>query len=282
MDTNSNQKDKTQVTSKDVSIGQKMSHEAVFLTVSKKAEKISTAIYMVTDLIESIDPIRQKMRSCSIDLIGQTRAMSSAFSGDIYFNIARTVNTSWELMSLIEVSSSVGFVSDMNANILKKVLIEFISSLRDKQRRESFAHIEDLKMGESLSDQITLSKKLFDVDEKETNISLPEKEIKDTSEFIKDNKMSFIKKEKVSNGQTNVKKINISTKKPTDSSPKKSERKEKIVEIVRQKGEVNISDIASSFEGVSSKTIQRELTSLVEANVLLRIGEKRWSKYSFV
>ncbi len=261
------------------SIGQKLSHEAVFMSVAKKAEKISTALYMVTDLIDSTDPIRQKLRLCSVELIGQTRRLSSAFSGDIYFDIARTINTSWELVSLIEVSSSVGFISDMNAKILKTVLIEFISSLRDKQKRESFSHMQDLKIGESLSDQITLSKKLFEIDEEESY----------KGQTIKDKEMSFIKPQIYK--QEKAEKIKREFKSPqieqassrpntSENKPKSSERKDKIIEIVREKNEVNIGDIATSFPDVSSKTIQRELTSLVEENVLLKTGEKRWSKYS--
>lgn len=275
MEKDINQKDIERGLTNQLPQGQKLSHEAVFMTVSKKAEKISTALYMVTDLIEIKDPIRQKIRSCSVDLISQTRGLSSSFSGDIYFAVARTINTSWELVSLIEVSSSVGFISDMNAKILKTVLIEFISSLRDKQKRESFSHMQDLKIGESLSNQITLSKKLFEIEEDVSEL-----------ESIKDKEMSFTKPvfKKVTSGSFNfsekLKTESIKTHKSEYQKPKSSDRKDRIIEIIKEKGEVNIGDISGSFPDVSSKTIQRELTALVEENVLLKTGEKRWSKYS--
>ncbi len=287
MDNNINQKDKNLSESQIKTIGQKPSHEAVFMTMSKKAEKISTALYMVTDLINANDPIRQRIRECSIELIAESRSMTHAFSGDIYFSIARAINKSWEIISLVEVASSVGFVSDMNARILKSVIIELISSLRDKQKRESFSQIEDMKIGESLSDQISLSKSLFEVKEEviSKRQNLPENKL-----AIKDKIMSF----KTPSPKTNTPNVpseevaldnpSYSHKKFTEyvSKPKPSERRSKIIDIIKEKVEVGVNDIMTSFPDVSSKTIQRELTSLVEENVLKREGEKRWSKYSLI
>ena len=301
METNFSQTDKKDIYKVPNSIGQKLSHEAVFMTLSKKTEKISTALYMVTDLIDVADPIRQRIRECSVDLIAETRSMSSAFSGDIYFSIARAINKSWEIISLVEVSSSVGFISDMNAKILKSVLIELISSLRDKQKRESFGQIEDLKIGESLADQITLSKSLFDVKDSKEEERFDKGQIAPhKSPKIKDKQMSLKTKPEASYRKFELPKEMIertpliqteenmgelySHRKFTEFvvKPKASERRSKIIDIIKEKGEVVVNDITDSFPGISSKTIQRELTSLVEENVLKRVGEKRWSKYSLV
>ena len=266
-----NNSDKTNKETRISNIGSsdfKPSHEAVFMTMSKKAEKISTALYMVTDLIKENDPIRIKIRESSINLISETRNMSYAFSGDIYFIIARTVNKAWEIVSLIEVASSVGFISDMNSRVLKNVLIEFISFLRDKQRRESFNSLDDLKMGESLSDQIILSKKLFDI----------EQDVSYKGQTIKDNKMS-VKIEKA----PSLKKPEFTTdspKEPSMPAPKKSERRDQILSLIQQQTEVSVTDISTHFPGLSNKTIQRELISMVEEGVLKKEGDKRWSKYS--
>ncbi|MEZ4211187.1 MAG: DeoR family transcriptional regulator [Candidatus Paceibacterota bacterium] len=264
-------------------IGQKPSHEAVFMGVSKKAEKIGAAIYMVTDLIEFSDPIRHRIRQRSIDLISETRSMSYSFSGDVHFVIARCIGTAWEIVSLIEVASSVGFISDMNSKILKGVLVELIASLRDKQRREGFSQIEDLKIGESLSDQISLSKTLFDVSEdvfeKTKSVSAPIFSDKKTEVFSP----KISPSEKVLNDKEPEKnKTENNPKKESAVKSKPSDRRPKILEIIKEKGEVNVHDITASFPDVSSKTIQRELNSLVEENVLKRVGEKRWSKYSFI
>lgn len=284
MDTNSNQTDKKDLNKTPSLLRQKLSHEAVFMNMSKKTEKISTALYMVTDLISVDDPIRHRIRECGVELIAQTRSMSHSFSGDIYFVIARTINKSWEIISLVEVASSVGFISDMNARILKSVLVELISSLRDKQKRESFTRIEDLKIGESLADQISLSKSLFEVKEEP---EYKRQNSLDTVSLIKDKEMSFINPKEIQKRSPEIKEKQsgepaIYSHKEFPSfinKPKSGERRPKIIEIIKEKGEVNVNDILTSFPGISSKTIQRELNALVEENVLKRVGEKRWSKY---
>ncbi len=259
-------------------IGQKPSHEAVFMNVSKKAEKIGTALYMVTDLIDVSDPMRQRIRQRSIDLIGETRSMNHAFSGDVYFMVARAISTAWEMVSLIEVSSSVGFISDMNARVLKGVLIELISSLKDKQKREGFSQIDDLKIGESLSGQITLSKNLFDT----KDVSYKQDVVSDNINVSNEKVISHAvaKTEKPPQISQSIGVSNATRLEFKESKPKSSERKPKILEIIKTKGEVNVQDIMGSFPDVSSKTIQRELTALVDENILKRVGEKRWSKYS--
>jgi hypothetical protein len=260
-----------------ISIGQRQTHEAVFMGLTKKAEKISIGLYLVTDLIDPNDPIRNRIREGSMDLIKDTRAMTYAFSGDVYFMVARAISKSWEIVSLVDVASSVGFISDMNARILRGVLVEFIGALRDKQRREGFSNIEDLKIGESLASEISLTKELFEVKE----LTSKGQEIKDTNTSVK---MSFkkepVKTETPKNTEEKtgnfVEPIVIKNK---EEGPKKSDRREKIIEIIKEKKEVMIGDVTASFPDVSSKTIQRELTSLVEEGVLNKEGEKRWSKY---
>lgn len=134
-----------------------------------------------------------------------------------------------------------------------------------------------------MSDQISLSKTLFDVSEdvfeKTKSVSAPIFSDKKTEVFSP----KISPSEKVLNDrdfennktENNPKKESVVKSKPSDRRPK-------ILEIIKEKGEVNVHDITASFPDVSSKTIQRELNSLVEENVLKRVGEKRWSKYSFV
>jgi predicted HTH transcriptional regulator len=57
-------------------------------------------------------------------------------------------------------------------------------------------------------------------------------------------------------------------------------RRKKILEVVRSKGQATIHEFIESIQGCSSKTIQRELTSLVLSGTLKKTGERRWSKYS--
>ena len=63
-------------------------------------------------------------------------------------------------------------------------------------------------------------------------------------------------------------------------SVKKNTRQEAILSIIKNKKEVMIKDISSQFNGYSDKTIQRELFGMVKDGILIKSGEKRWSRYS--
>jgi DNA-binding transcriptional ArsR family regulator len=58
------------------------------------------------------------------------------------------------------------------------------------------------------------------------------------------------------------------------------DRKERILEIVKDKGQVSIKDISDTIKDVSEKSIQRDLNSLIEKGQVIRQGERRWSTYS--
>ena len=59
-------------------------------------------------------------------------------------------------------------------------------------------------------------------------------------------------------------------------------RKDRILDIIKDKGEATIKDISSNVTDCSEKTIQRELIDLIKDNIILRDGERRWSKYKMV
>ncbi len=58
------------------------------------------------------------------------------------------------------------------------------------------------------------------------------------------------------------------------------DRRERIKTVIEAKGEASIKDISEVITDCSEKTIQRELNSMIEDNIVKRHGERRWSKYS--
>lgn len=59
-----------------------------------------------------------------------------------------------------------------------------------------------------------------------------------------------------------------------------NKRTENIISVIKDKGTVYIKDISTIMRDISEKTIQRELRSLVDAGVLVKSGERRWTAYS--
>ena len=75
-----------------------------------------------------------------------------------------------------------------------------------------------------------------------------------------------------------------------ETSPKRVEkstgglnnRQKAIIEHLKSAGEARISDFFKKFQGISSRTIQRDLQDLVARDLLKREGEKRWTTYTRV
>ena len=59
-------------------------------------------------------------------------------------------------------------------------------------------------------------------------------------------------------------------------------RRDRVLLVLRDKGEATIKDIVDVVTDCSEKTIQRELISLIKDNIITREGERRWSKYKLV
>jgi hypothetical protein len=61
---------------------------------------------------------------------------------------------------------------------------------------------------------------------------------------------------------------------------KKNNRQSVIIGLLKRKKEIMIKDVSPLIDGVSEKTIQRELLAMVQSGILKKEGEKRWSRYS--
>lgn len=57
------------------------------------------------------------------------------------------------------------------------------------------------------------------------------------------------------------------------------DRKERIKDILREKGQIGIKDISDIITDVSEKSIQRDLNDLILSGAVVRLGERRWSTY---
>ena len=69
----------------------------------------------------------------------------------------------------------------------------------------------------------------------------------------------------------------------SSNTPKASaspDRRTRIQTILEAKGEATIKDISEIITDCSEKTVQRELSAMIEDNIVKRQGERRWSKYS--
>jgi DNA-binding transcriptional ArsR family regulator len=66
------------------------------------------------------------------------------------------------------------------------------------------------------------------------------------------------------------------------TAPRKTDRRDAVLSVLRSKGPSYIKDISTVIRDVSEKTIQRELSTLVDEGLVTRTGERRWTTYTLV
>lgn len=66
---------------------------------------------------------------------------------------------------------------------------------------------------------------------------------------------------------------------PAQKPTEQTGRRAQILTIIEAKGEVGVKDISAIIKDVSEKTIQRELNDMIDDGLIIREGERRWSKY---
>jgi predicted HTH transcriptional regulator len=73
--------------------------------------------------------------------------------------------------------------------------------------------------------------------------------------------------------------LNSKILKLPETKERRSIRQEHILRVLSAGTPMSIGEIGKRIKGCSEKTIQRELQELVDSKRVIRIGEKRWSKY---
>lgn len=59
-------------------------------------------------------------------------------------------------------------------------------------------------------------------------------------------------------------------------------RRTRILQVIKDKNNATIKDISEVVSDCSEKTVQRELIDLIKDGIIVREGERRWSKYRLV
>jgi hypothetical protein len=253
----------------------------VYDFANKKTEKLVTALYMVTDCMDTEDALKGKLRLLGVELLSDMYKLNTLFPLDKQTQIPVSISRINEILSFIEISYTIGFISEMNTLILKKEFNNLASELKSYQANDK--HFT-----------FTLDEKMFNVERVENDINNTNTFNYKGQSFIKDmsvntnkrtsyNALSFINKKNLAES--------ISRKRTTQNSNtiNKEERTKRIISIIKDKKDlpnnrdgVSIKDISFSFTDCSEKTIQRELNALVEKGELKKTGAKRWSRYAIV
>ncbi|MEK7538555.1 MAG: hypothetical protein AAB552_01810 [Patescibacteria group bacterium] len=283
--------------------------EVFAASTMKKTERLATALYLVTNFLPDAEPLKLRLRELALELVREASNVRYGTSGvearvleDIQTNIGET-------LTLLELAFISGAISEMNFSILKREYVSLRGAVEIKKvSKESRT---DTLLGDSFfglpfggEERRALPRvgysanlpHLAAVDSEAGKFSestvLSQGHDKGHSEHKMSLKMSDTKaKEKTGNVPVKEKtdkghSFLSSSQKPnalsTPNEIQKDSRQTRILKLIKDNKEVTIKDITFYFPELSEKTIQRELISLVEANVLKKSGERRWSRYSLV
>ena len=90
------------------------------LFILKKAEKLTTALYMVTDIMPEREPMKWKMRESSVELLSDTTASLDATIGERIAVLGTAIRKIEKVVSFLDIAQASRMVSEMNASVLKK------------------------------------------------------------------------------------------------------------------------------------------------------------------
>ncbi len=253
MSLNSNQKDNNLAISKTL-----VQSNPVYMFACTKAERLVTAIHLVTRHIGEKEPLRTSLRKESISLlqllhVHDERVSEDALSERILY-----------IESLLDASYHSGFISQINYAVVHKEYDALDKFLKSKQ-------------GVFGSTETVVGDVFFDIPEPEAEEifqKVPKVSIPQAGTII-------IKDKTLSKGQASIAAVKPK-KRNKQAVRRKTGRKSIILDLLKRQKKVSVKDVAVVVTGVSEKTIQRELLALVEEGIVVKEGERRWSTYSLV
>ncbi|MCX6754465.1 MAG: hypothetical protein NTU81_01390 [Candidatus Nomurabacteria bacterium] len=263
----------------DVSDIKSLSNIHVSHFANKKTEKLVTALYLVSDCMDTDDALKGKLRLLGVELLSDIYKLSTLSPVEKHSYISVSLTHIYELLSFIEIAHTIGFISEMNTSILKKEFSILASDLKSSQEKDKHFTFK-------------LDDKMFHLpEENESEISLGNVDsFNHNKEQFSNNKGTSLDGMSLTNRKSPLSLSYPQKIKSYETNlSDRNDRTAKILSMIKDKkgiqiGEegISIKDISLAFTNCSEKTIQRELNTLISKGHIKKTGAKRWSRYSII
>lgn len=229
----------------------------------KKAERLAKAVHLVSPAFVSSPALKERLDRTAVSLIDAStlppQASREALSRELL-----------TLSSILGIARMTGILTAMNADLISReaqqLLTEVVGYEAPRLELEEVPTLASLAKSSAASESReasrfrSLARVTFDADLKEEetaeNKGHSQGHIKDTSKNR--DTVASLRQEGEATG---------------------SNRRESVLAALKGKGPSYIKDISLVVRGVSEKTIQRELASLVADGLVIRKGDRRWTTY---
>ena len=226
-----------------------------FLNIYNRSYRLAAAVFVISNLMDQNDELRTKIKKLSLDLVSMSVNLKDTSFPNTKKLMIDIEKNSLELMSMLDIASISGLVSKMNGDVLKEEFQSFILEINKfSERLEGDKNVSlDGIFKESLVTNINNNLE-------KTNLRYYD----ETGEIYK-SEQKVVSNNGLKNG---------------NGHKRKDLRKNTILNFIKGHNNVNIKDIVPNITGCSEKTVQRELIQLVSEGKIIKIGERRWSRYS--
>lgn len=241
--------------------------------IYKKTERLTTALYMITDFFNDREALKWELRSKVVSFLSFIASWRGGYApSGVEHMHSRVVRILSEVLSLLELAVRIKLISPMNFSILREEyfslgeLIQLYTGERDP--------VNDFSFPENFFSQTAL--------DGEGNKRQYKEHFNSNGHYSQDKRqqrdITSLEKAREQEQADDPRHLSAALSK----MEKRNIRKRTIIRLLKTRGESTIKDISSVISNCSEKTLQRELMSLIAQGVVKKIGERRWSTYTLV
>jgi len=255
----------------------RMSFSEEYNVLLSRTEKITSAVYLLADFINSDEVLSKNLKDSASYLV------SSVLAEDEGWRV-RSVLNARKIVFYTSIVAGVGYVSERTNSLLKteiEKLINALGNFLDRFDDGSVKREERYRPNESVESKLAniISRDVRELLPKETGV-LTESPYRQGSISVKD----ILKTEKDKQSiQQNIVRQGIPVIRKTDparAGEGTGDRKAAILDVLKKSDNLTVKDFSSFIHDCSEKTIQRDLAALVATGAVSRKGERRWTRYS--
>ena len=118
-----------------------------FMDIYNKSYRLAAAVFLISNVIENNDELKTKMKKLSLDLVSMSVNLKD-ISFDQTNNLLRGIEkNALELISMLDIASVSGLISEMNGRVIKGEFQAFISELNkfsDKSNEDKNSSVKSI------------------------------------------------------------------------------------------------------------------------------------------